>query len=105
MRKHLAILALAALLLAGCAAGVNGQLDTPNAAGIVAGFWRGLWHGVIAPITFVVSLFHDGVSIYEVHNIGGWYDLGFLLGVGASFGGGARGVTTPRRPPKRGSTS
>jgi hypothetical protein len=30
-----------------------------------AGFWGGLWHGIIAPITFIVSLFATGVSIYE----------------------------------------
>jgi len=28
-----------------------------------AGFWAGLWHGIIAPITFIVSLFNPGVRI------------------------------------------
>jgi hypothetical protein len=54
----------------------------------VAGFWAGYWHGVIAPITFVISLFNPGVRIYETHNNGGWYDLGFLLGASSSLGGG-----------------
>jgi hypothetical protein len=56
-----------------------------------AGFWGGLWHGIIAPITFIVSLFVDGVSIYETHNNGRLYEFGFMLGIGAYSGGeGAR---------------
>ena len=51
-----------------------------------AGFWAGFWHGNIAGITFVVSLFNKGVSIYETHNNGGWYNFGFLLGVSSLFG-------------------
>jgi len=52
-----------------------------------AGFWAGLWHGMIAPVTFFVSLFVDGVSVYETHNNGRWYEFGFMLGVGAYAGG------------------
>jgi len=47
-----------------------------------AGFWPGLWHGIIAPITFIVSLFADGVRIYVTNNSGRWYDFGFVLGIG-----------------------
>jgi hypothetical protein len=46
-------------------------------------FGRGLWHGIVAPITFIVSLFADGVRIYETNNNGRWYDFGFMLGIGA----------------------
>jgi hypothetical protein len=38
---------------------------------------------MIAPITFFVSLFADGVRIYETNNRGRWYDFGFMLGIGA----------------------
>lgn len=51
-----------------------------------AGFLAGLWHGIISPITFIVSLFNDDVAIYELNNNGGWYDFGFLVGVGGSWG-------------------
>jgi len=54
-----------------------------------AGFWAGLWHGMISPITFIVSLFNRRVRIYETHNQGRWYDFGFILGASAAFGGGA----------------
>jgi hypothetical protein len=52
-----------------------------------AGFWMGFWHGLIAPITFVVSLFNPGVRFYETNNNGGWYDFGFILGASSSLGG------------------
>ena len=45
-----------------------------------AGFWAGIWHGLICWITFFISLFTDSVSIYEVNNTGGWYNFGFLIG-------------------------
>jgi hypothetical protein len=38
---------------------------------------------MISPLTFIVSLVTDDVSIYEVVNNGGWYDWGFMLGLGA----------------------
>jgi hypothetical protein len=47
---------LTILLLAGCAAGTNPTVDVLNAEGKSAGFWLGLWHGVISPITFFISL-------------------------------------------------
>lgn len=62
----------------------------PN-GGDVAGFWMGLWHGIIAPIAFFISLFTDNVNIYDVHNSGNWYDFGFVLGAGILFGGGIFG--------------
>jgi hypothetical protein len=68
------------LLLAGCTASPNPSVNTPAPDGSPAGFWLGLWHGVILPITFVVSLFKASVGIYEVHNNGTWYNAGFVIG-------------------------
>lgn len=56
-----------------------------------AGFLEGLWHGFIAPLTFIVSLFDDSVAMYAVNNNGNWYDFGFVLGAGILFGSGGRG--------------
>lgn len=47
------------------------------------GFWGGLWHGMIAPFAWIGSLFSDDIAIYAVNNNGGWYDFGFILGIGA----------------------
>ena len=51
-----------------------------------AGFWAGLWHGFIAWITFIISLFTDTIRMYEVNNSGGLYDLGFLFGLSIFMG-------------------
>jgi hypothetical protein len=81
---------LAMLLLAGCAAGTNPTVDIPDVDGKSAGFWSGLWHGVISPVTFFISLFSDNVNIYEVYNSGNWYDFGFMFGVSIIVGGSGR---------------
>lgn len=47
------------------------------------GFWYGLWHGMIAPFAWLISLFSDSTAIYAIYNNGGWYDFGFILGIGA----------------------
>ena len=83
--RRLRLLLLPALLLllvcAGCAAGTERFQDAP------AGFWNGLWHGLILVITFVISLFSETVRMYEPHNVGALYDLGFLLGAMVTLGG------------------
>lgn len=82
------LLLAAASTLGACAAGPN---DAANAATQeVAGFWLGLWQGLISPITFLISLFNDNVNVYEVHNNGNWYNFGFMLGVSIIFSGSAR---------------
>lgn len=85
-------------LLTACVAGPNDLVGSPGADGTVAGFWRGFWHGFISFFSFVASLFKDNVSVYEVHNNGTWYNLGFILGVMSFFGGGGGGA---RRRSKR----
>ena len=99
MRTALLLGVLFTLLLvvtAGCAPGPNNLANTPNEQGSVAGFWQGLWHGIIAPVTFIVSLFSVNVHMYEVHNNGGWYNFGFLLGMVIILGGGSGGAAARR---------
>lgn len=81
----------APLLVSGCApsgSAVSAALDPSRDP---AGFWAGLWHGFILFFTFVVSLFNDGVGVYEAYNRGSLYDLGFVLGVMIFFGGSGGG--------------
>lgn len=87
-RSLMVVLLAVSLLLAGCAPGPNEAIGTVAASGSVAGFWLGLWHGAIAPITFVISLFSSHVRLYEVHNNGSWYDFGYFLGLCCALGGG-----------------
>ena len=74
-------------------AGPNSRFNLPDAK--PAGFWAGFWHGMIVPITFVVSLFKPGVGIYETNNNGGWYNLGFILGASSSLGGTSTNIKVP----------
>jgi len=62
--------------------GPNPMVGTPDAHGRPAGFWLGLWHGVITPFTLLASFLGvQDVQIYEVHNDGKLYNLGFFVGV------------------------
>ena len=93
------LFALLLVMVAGCAPGSSIQVNTPDstiqlsapgpnplvnqpdANGRVARAVAGLWHGIIAPVTLVISFFNSDVQMYEVHNAGSEYDLGFLLGL------------------------
>lgn len=88
--------AVATLVLVGCAAGdARFTTDAP------ATFWTGLWHGFISWVTLIIGIFSDTVRVYELHNVGGWYDFGFLLGVGIWGGGSHAYRRTSRRKPTR----
>ncbi|MGQ9673996.1 MAG: hypothetical protein ACUVV5_12855 [Candidatus Aminicenantales bacterium] len=99
MKGALALLLVLILsvALSSCVPGPNTVEKTPNQAGKVAGFWKGLWHGLISPITFIISLFTRNVRFYEVHNNGGWYNFGFVLGAGLFLQGGILGSRRARR--------
>jgi hypothetical protein len=79
------------LVAAACVPGPNPAERTPGADGNVAGFFSGFWHGLIAPVTFIISIFSKSVRFYEVHNTGGWYNFGFVLGAGLFLSGGILG--------------
>lgn len=95
-KRAIVLVALAALAAA-CVAGPNAAQSTPDPDGQVAGFWLGLWHGIISPLMFFVSLFTDDVTIYDVNNNGNWYDFGFVIGAGILASGGAAGARKKKR--------
>ena len=96
-------LVLLTLLLAACAPGADIEVNTPqttiqlttpgpnphvnepDAEGRLAGLGQGLWHGVISPVTLVGSFFNENMQIYEVHNTGLEYNVGFMIGVALVF--------------------
>ncbi|MFV8752863.1 hypothetical protein ACNOYE_20145 [Nannocystaceae bacterium ST9] len=89
-RPALPLLALGvvSLTMIGCAAGdARFTVDDP------AGFWAGLWHGMISLITLIIGLFSESVDFWELDNRGWRYEAGFWLGIVIMSGGLHRGAT------------
>lgn len=61
-------------------AGHNDLAGVVNAKGRIAGIWYGIVHGFLFIIALVVSLFNKTVNIYELHNTGIGYNVGFVIG-------------------------
>ena len=97
MKKIFSVIVITAILviiLAGCAPGTgiqintpgpNSLVNTPGPKGTVAGTLIGIWHGIISPVTLIMSFINPNVQMYEVHNDGSQYNLGFLVGVALVF--------------------
>jgi len=63
MKKKLLLLASALIMmlsLSGCVPG-----DGTSNAGNPAGLLWGIWHGWIAPVSLIISIFKPEISIYE----------------------------------------
>ncbi|MEI7844387.1 MAG: hypothetical protein WCK35_01155 [Chloroflexota bacterium] len=102
-RLIFAMIALMLVITAGCAPGnvtqitipgvsiqvnppgPNSLVNTVDTNGNVAGILLGIWHGIISPVTLVLSFVNPGLQMYEVHNDGSQYNLGFLLGIAIVF--------------------
>lgn len=86
MKKSTCFLALTVLilllLLTSCLPG-----EMMEDRGRPAGLLLGIWHGWVAPVSLIISLFRDGVRIYETVNTGWWYDFGFYIAIIGGFGG------------------
>ena len=72
------LLGFLVVFVAGCADKVSF-----NVAAYIepVGFWYGLWHGLIFPISSIIYWFSDNTAIYAIYNNGGWYDFGFIIGM------------------------
>ncbi|MFL0268197.1 hypothetical protein [Candidatus Clostridium radicumherbarum] len=86
MKKKIIILStfsiIIILTLTGCVPG-----DGTYTASKPAGFFWGVWHGWIAPLSLVLGLFKKGIRVYETINTGWWYDFGFYMAIISGFGG------------------
>jgi hypothetical protein len=86
MKKKLLLLTIisASMLFAltGCIPG-----DGTYTSDKLAGFFWGIWHGWISPISLIIGLFDKSIRVYEVANTGWWYDFGFYIAIISGFGG------------------
>jgi hypothetical protein len=76
------LLVVAMAILTGCVPG-DGTYTYTNPAGF---FW-GIWHGWIAPISLIWGFFDRKIRIYETINTGWAYDFGFYIAIISGFGG------------------
>ena len=76
------ILIMLTAILCSCVPG-----DGKNTEEKPAGFFTGVWHGWIAPVSLIWSIFDKDISIYEVNNIGFWYNFGYYMAIISGFGG------------------
>jgi hypothetical protein len=65
--------------------GPNPLVNTADTRGRIAGILPGIWHGIISPVTLILSFINPNIQMYEVHNNGSQYNLGFLIGVAIVF--------------------
>ena len=70
------------LFISACAPGLRDHSEQKK-----AGFLWGIWHGWIAPVSLIWHVFDSRVSLYEVNNVGWWYDFGFYIAIIGGFGG------------------
>lgn len=75
-------IAAIALIMTGCASPAELSETVTDKP---AGFWFGLWNGFTVGFSFWGSLFKDSIAIYHINNNGGWYDFGFIWGIGWIF--------------------
>jgi len=89
------VMILGLFIVAGCTPG-----DQQYSAETPANFWHGVWHGVIAWVMLIASLFSDEYKIYAQFNNGTWYNLGYLIGI-SIFAGGNKGARYMRKRGKK----
>lgn len=86
MKKKIIILAMflavSVFLLTGCIPG-----DGTYTAAHPAGFFWGIWHGWLAPVSLIIGIFSRNIRLYETANTGWWYDFGFYMAIISGFGG------------------
>ncbi|MDD5065785.1 MAG: hypothetical protein PHF84_01935 [bacterium] len=84
-KPFISIFMIVLILCLTCCAPGNVKFDKKP-----AGFWSGIWHGLISFVTFIISLFSGKVKIYETANTGGWYNFGFIIGIAIFYGGSCK---------------
>ena len=85
MKSKIISIILIVLLLVfvnSCAPGSEASTE-----GNPGGFFMGIWHGWIAPVSLIIGFFNENIRIYETYNTGWWYDFGYYIAIIGGFGG------------------
>lgn len=89
MKRHAGLTGIQVLFFGLLAVGLSGCFPGGGSYSAFepAGFFTGIWHGWIAPLSLILGFFTDDITLYESNNTGWWYDLGFYMAVISGFGG------------------
>jgi len=71
---------LVLFLMTGCVPG-----DGTNTSANPAGFFWGIWHGWLAPLSLIIGLFNQNIRVYEIYNTGWWYDFRYYIAIITGF--------------------
>ncbi len=86
------LLLIVIITISGCVPG-----DGKHTVEKPAGFFWGIWHGWIAPISLIGGIFNSDIRVYEPQSTGWWYDFGFYIAIISGFGG----ISLSRRKRKK----
>jgi len=89
MRKFIPLFVLVGLALVAAAIYIivyHVGMPTRDLSGAPANFWWGLWQGLIIVLSFIASWFDNNIVLYQVHNNGFWYNLGYIIAIFISIG-------------------
>ena len=86
MKKLILIVLILAILVTSCMPGPNSRWVKNRKR---AGFFAGLWHGIIIFFSLIKSIF-TYTPLYECYNNGFAYNLGFFIGAASLLGGGIK---------------
>lgn len=81
-KKTISILILLAVIISLTSCAPANYVNTE------AGFFSGIWHGIIFVFSLIGKLFGANIGLYAEHNSGFFYWLGFIIGIGGLGGGG-----------------
>ena len=89
MRKFIPLFVLVGVALVAAAIYIivyHVGMPTRDLSGAPANFWWGLWQGLIIVLSFIASWFDNNIVLYQVHNNGFWYNLGYIIAIFISIG-------------------
>lgn len=80
--KRIVILLIIIIMLVSLSGCIPNESEVTN----TAGFFSGVWHGWIAPVSLFLKIFNSDYSIYNQNNTGFWYEFGFYMAIISGFG-------------------
>lgn len=87
MNKHKFIIILLLLIVIFSFPGISNAfvIQSDYSSYAPAGFFLGIWHGLLAPWSLIARWFISDIGMYAINNTGWFYDGGFLIGVAGSL--------------------